>query len=59
MSICPYISGEFDIFIEDDKGNTLELTGTKRFTKEQMEFAFQVAPPNVMTKYQRVESITA
>lgn len=54
ISICPFKNGEFDVMFKDDDGNEIVFSGTKKLNAEELEFANNIAPACVWTKYQRI-----
>ncbi len=52
LSIVPYNNGNFDIiFRHTESGQEITFSGEQELSPEDLEFAAEIAPPCVWTKY--------
>jgi hypothetical protein len=53
ISVCTYQSGDFEVILQDGRGNEVMLSGNQKLTPEEFEVINELAPACVFTKYIR------
>lgn len=56
ISICTYNDGKFDVMFQDKTGRQVSFSGDQKLSDDQFDFANEIAPGCVWTKYKCIEN---